>query len=155
MWEKADRLDRTSYVRGSIPVYHRYTMGVAGERFFRAMRDEMRLLASRCPKCREVCLPPKMYCELCFVETDEWTAVQGPGYVESYTLLHRTLDEEPLVEPEVVAFIAWEGIHGGIIHRVAGAGQGDVRIGTAVEPVWAEERTGSMDDIRHFRTLTG
>ena len=155
MWEKVTRLDTTGYLRGSIPVYHRYTMGVAGERFFRAMRDEMRLLASRCQKCRDVCLPPKMYCEICFVETDEWTPVQGPGYVKSFTVLHRSLDEEPLAEPEMVAIISWEGVRGGIIHRVSGAGRGEIRIGTVVESVWAEERMGNLDDIRYFRPLTG
>ena len=63
MWEKVDRSDAVLHRRGDIPIHHRYTMGVAGERFFRAMRDEKRLLASRCPGCRTAFLPPKMYCE--------------------------------------------------------------------------------------------
>ena len=53
---------------GDIPVHHRYTLGVAGGRFFRAMRDERCLLASRCSNCREAFLPPKLYCERCFEE---------------------------------------------------------------------------------------
>ena len=53
---------------GDIPVHHRYTLGVAGGLFFRAMRDERCLLASRCSNCREAFLPPKLYCERCFEE---------------------------------------------------------------------------------------
>ena len=156
MWEKITRADQARQRRGEIPVHHRYTLGVAGERFFKAMRDETRLLASRCPRCQDAFLTPKMYCERCFEETTEWTCVEGPGYVESYTLLHLSLDEEPLEEPVLVAFIAWNGIRGGLVHRVVGVGPDTALKGMAVEPVWAEDRTGSLADIRHFQpVLTG
>ena len=156
MWEKITRADQARQWRGEIPVHHRYTLGVAGERFFKAMRDEGRLLASRCPRCQDAFLPPKMYCERCFEETTEWTSVEGPGYVESYTLLHLSLDEEPLEEPVVVAFIIWKGIRGGLVHRISGVGPDAALKGMAVEPEWAQDRTGSLADIRHFQpVLTG
>ena len=151
MWEKITRPDEARYLRGDIPIHHRYTLGVAGERFFRAMRDQRQLLASRCPRCQEAFLPPKMYCERCFEETTDWIPVEGSGYVKTFTVLHLSLDEEPLEEPVVVAFIAWEGIRGGLVHRVSGVRPGAVRIGMAVETVWAEEHTGTLEDIRHFR----
>ncbi len=151
MWEKITRPDQARQIRGEIPIHHRYTLGVAGERFFKELRDNRRLLASRCPKCREAFLPPKIYCELCFEETTEWTPVEGPGYVKTFTLVHLSLDEEPLEEPETVAMIGWEGIRGGLLHRVARVEVDDALMGMAVEPVWEEERTGSLADIRHFQ----
>ena len=156
MWEKITRADQVRQLRGEIPVHHRYTLGVAGERFFKEMRDQRRLLVSRCPRCQEALLPPKMYCERCFVETTEWTCVEGPGYVETFTVLHLSLEGEPLEEPVVVAFIVWKGIRGGLVHRVAGVGPDAALKGMAVEPVWAPERTGSLADIRHFQpAVTG
>jgi hypothetical protein len=150
MWEKIARPADARQLRGDIPVHHRYTLGVAGERFFKALRDERVILATRCPKCGEAFLPPKMYCEGCFEETSEWVPVTELGYVKSFTVLHHSLDEERLEKPEIVALIAWEGVRGGIIHRL-GEIRGEVRIGMAVEPVWAEERKGSPQDIVHFR----
>ena len=151
MWEKVTRPEEARYWRGDIPIHHRYTAGIAGERFFKAMRDERRLLASRCPRCQDAFLPPKMYCERCFEETTDWIPVEGPGYVKGFTVLHRSLDEKPLEEPVVVALIAWTGIKGGLLHRMAEVKLGDVTTGMVVEPVWAQVRAGTLEDIRHFR----
>ena len=104
---------------GAVPISHRYTLGVAGERFFKALRDQQQILASPCPKCNDRLLPPKIYCERCFEETsDEWIALEGPGYIRSFTVLYRSLEEEPLDVAEIVALISWNGVRGGIIHRI-------------------------------------
>ena len=152
MLEKIKQMGQARQVAGEIPIYHRYTLGVAGERFFKAMRDARQILVSPCPKCQDRLLPPKMYCERCFEETsDDWLPLEGPGYIRSFTVLHQSLDEEPLDHPTVVALISWEGIRGGLIHRVLGVDPARVTTGMAVEPVWAEERTGALSDISHFR----
>jgi uncharacterized OB-fold protein len=141
-------------VSGEIPIYHRYTLGVAGERFFKAMRDDQQLLASPCPKCAISLLPPKIYCERCFEETStDWTPVSGPGQVRSFTVLHRNLDEEPLDPPQVVALIGWPGVRGGLVHRLGEVRPEQVDMGMAVEPVWADQRVGAMSDIDHFRPV--
>ena len=93
-----------------------------------------------------------MYCERCFEETsDDWLPLEGPGYIRSIAVLHHSLDEEPLDHPTVVALISWDGIRGGLIHRVLGVDPVQVTTGMAVEPVWAEDRTGALSDISHFR----
>ena len=152
MLDKLKQPVQARQVSGSIPIYHRYTLGVAGERFFKAFRDQQQILASPCPKCHDRLLPPKMYCERCFEETsDDWAPLQGAGYIRSFTVLHHSLDEEPLEVAEVVALIGWPEVRGGIIHQVKGMAPDRVTLGMAVEPVWAEERTGAMTDISHFR----
>ena len=152
MLDKLGQPQQARQVSGNVPIFHRYTLGVAGERFFKALRDQQEILASPCPKCHDRLLPPKMYCERCFEETSgEWAPVEGAGYVRSFTVLHRTLDEEPLDAPSVVALIGWKGVRGGIIHRLQEVAPNQVSLGIAVEPVWAEERTGSMADISHFK----
>ena len=53
MLDKVNQPRSIMQVAGSIPIYHRYTLGVAGERFFKAMRDSQQLLASPCPQCSD------------------------------------------------------------------------------------------------------
>ena len=152
MLDKLKQPQQARQVSGNIPIYHRYTLGVAGERFFKALRDQQLILASPCPKCHDRLLPPKMYCERCFEETsDDWAPLEGPGYIRSFTVLHHSLDEAPLEVVEVVALISWPQVRGGIIHRINGVAPDTVCLGMTVEPVWAEERTGAMTDISHFR----
>lgn len=152
MLDKLKQPQQARQVSGNIPIYHRYTLGVAGERFFKALRDQQQILASPCPKCHDRLLPPKMYCERCFEETsDDWAPLEGPGYIRSFTVLHQSLDEAPLEVAEVVALIGWPQARGGIIHRIKGVAPDTVCLGMTVEPVWAEERTGAMTDISHFR----
>ena len=70
-------LDRTTDARkfrhweGDVEADYIYTSGVAGERFFVALRDEGRMLASRCTACMLDYLPPRMFCEDCFAELTE------------------------------------------------------------------------------------
>ena len=153
MSDKPAKAQQAQHWRGDIPIHHQYTIGLAGQRFFSAMRDEKKLLASRCSKCGQAFLPPKIYCELCFEETSKWVPVLGPGHVKSFTMLHLSLDEEPLDEPTMVAFIEWDEIRGGLIHRLADIETSAVRTGMAVEPVWADERAGSINDILYFRPV--
>jgi uncharacterized OB-fold protein len=152
MLDKIGQPQRTRQVTGEIPIYHRYTLGVAGERFFKAMRDDRQILVSPCRKCQRRLLPPKMYCERCFEETsDQWEPLAGPGYVRSFAVMHQSLEEIPLEIPEVVALVSWEGVSGGLIHRLRDTDPAEVLIGMAVEPVWSDQRVGAMSDISHFR----
>ena len=41
-----------------------------------------------------------------------------PAYVKSFTVLHVSLDEEPLTEPVVAALVGWQHIRGGLLHRI-------------------------------------
>ena len=97
--------------------------------------------------------PSKIYCEQCFVETHEWSPVEGPGYIKTFTLLHRSLEEEPLAQPTAAALIGWHGVRGGLLHRIEGVDHSHLRIGLAVEPRWAEVRAGSINDIQSFRPI--
>jgi uncharacterized OB-fold protein len=154
MWDKIGQTSEARQVSGNVPIYHRYTLGVAGERFFKAMRDQQQLLVSPCPRCHDQLLPPKMYCERCFEETSsDWVSLSGPGYVRSFTVLHRSLDEAPLAPPEIVALVSWQGVRGGLVHRLREVSPEAVAVGMAVEPVWAERRVGAMSDISHFRRV--
>ncbi len=140
---------------GEIPISNRYTMGIAGERFFREIKDNGQLLGTRCPECDLVYVPPRLYCERCFAHLEEWVEVPGTGHVHTYTIVHLDLDGNPLPEPRVLAFIRLDGSDGGLVHYLGEVEPDQVCIGMCVEPVFKDraERRGSILDIVYFRPI--
>ncbi|GAB4402766.1 MAG: Zn-ribbon domain-containing OB-fold protein [Anaerolineales bacterium] len=139
--------------KGNMPVTSRYTFGVAGERFFRAIKDEGRILGTRCPECDITYVPATLFCERCMAELTEWVDAGEIGEVHTYTLLFEDLDGNRLAEPEIVAFVRLGD--GGLVHRLGEVEPDELYIGMNVEPVFkpAAERTGSILDILYFRPV--
>ena len=140
-----------SKVEGDFPVYFRYTVGVAGEKFLREIKDNGKLIGSRCIKCRITYIPPRIYCERCMTGLDEYVNVVNTGTVESCTTCYRDAQGEPLRQPTTVALVRFNGAHGGLIHYV----HGDVAIGDKVRVIFKDkvQRTGSILDIAHFERI--
>jgi uncharacterized OB-fold protein len=136
---------------GSLPVTSRYTFGLAGERFFRALKDEGKFLGSRCSSCGITYVPGRQFCERSMEECDEWLDVGTHGVVETFTVLHVNYDGSPSDEPTIVAFVRIAD--GGIVHKLGDVAPEDVVIGMPVEAVLMppEERIGSMLDISYFK----
>ncbi len=138
---------------GDMPTEGRYTAGIAGERFFRAIKEEGQFLATVCLECDITYLPPRLYCEQCFAHLDEWVEVAPSGQVHTFTVVHQDLDEQALPEPRILAFITFDDADGGLVHDLGEVEAEDVYLGMAVEPVLKPqaERRGSITDIEYFR----
>jgi uncharacterized OB-fold protein len=136
---------------GNLPVTSRYSFGLAGEKFFRAIKDQGRILGSRCQECDRTYVPGTIFCERCLGELDEWVDVGTTGEVHTFTLLFENYDGSPRQEPEIVVFVSFGD--GGIIHRLGEVEPQDVTIGMQVEAVFKpqSERTGSILDIEYFK----
>jgi len=136
---------------GNLPVTSRYTFGLAGERFFRTLKDEGTILGSYCPKCDRVYVPAAVFCERCLGELDEWVDLGTVGVLETFTLLYVNYDGTHREEPEIVGLIAFGD--GGIIHRIEGIEPDDLAFGMPMEAVLEPEdkRQGSILDIKYFR----
>lgn len=137
--------------RGSMPVSSRYTFGLAGERFFRALKDEGKILGARCERCDVSYVPARQFCERCMHELDDWYDAGTEGEIHAFTRLGVGLDGSPLQEPELIAFVRIDD--GGIVHRLGEVEPAQVRIGMRVEAVLKDpdERQGSILDIQHFK----
>ena len=141
----------TIRVEGDFPVHFRYTVGVAGEKFFREIMENGRLIASRCPKCNLNYLPPRIYCERCLSKLDEYVQVENKGTVETSTLCHQDADGRELAQPVGVALVRFHAAHGGIVHKT----RGHLAIGDKVRVVFKErsKRVGSILDIECFEKI--
>jgi len=150
--ERITKLDQVKAWHGDIPIESRYTSGLAGERFLRALK-EGKILGVKCPECEFIYLPPRIFCPYCFSSLEEWVEVGNQGAVETYTVLNVDLDGNPLQEPQIVALVNIDGTHGGLVHFLGEVELDELYIGLPVEAVFKpeKEREGSILDIRYFK----
>jgi len=140
---------------GEIPVHYLYTFGLAGEKFFREIKDHGTFVGTHCDKCDVTYVPPRIYCERCFAELQNYKDVGTKGTVETYTVCHESLEGKRLSKPEIIACVRIDGTGGGLVHRLSGVEPSKIKIGMKVEAVLADsaKRTGTINDILHFRPL--
>jgi uncharacterized OB-fold protein len=137
---------------GRIPIRHRYTPGVAGEAFFRALKERGEFVASRCESCGVTYCPPRLFCERCFAGPLEADLTVGPGgTLESFTVGSVGVEGEPLDDPVAVGLVRLDGADTVLVHRLVDGGE--LVAGARVEPVLEPKakRTGSILDLRGFR----
>jgi len=136
---------------GDMEADYMYTLGVAGERFFKELKKNGKIMGAKCRRCNIVYVPPGMYCEQCFEKLEEWVNVGKKGIIHTFTIATIDVDGSKLEKPIIYAMIKFEGAHGGLIHKI---GETDtVCIGMKVEAVIKppKERKASINDIKYFR----
>lgn len=136
---------------GQIPIRHRYTPGVAGEAFFKALKDRGDFLGSHCGSCGITYCPARLFCERCFSELGADTNVGPGGVLESFTVGSVGVEGEPLEAPVMVGLVRLDGADTVFLHFLVDTE--DPVIGERVEAVLEPKakRTGSIRDIRGFR----
>lgn len=151
--EKVIQVSQTQPLHGEIPVYGQYTFGVAGERFFREIKDSARIMGTTCENCNLTYVPARLFCERCFNKIENWVEVSKRGVVHTYTLAYLDLDGSRLDEPVILAMVQLDGACGGLVHRLGEVAPDKVKIGMPVEAVFETKakRTGSILDIKYFR----
>ncbi|MEJ5378374.1 MAG: Zn-ribbon domain-containing OB-fold protein [bacterium] len=142
--------------RGEIPMEYIYTMGRAGEKFFRAIKEKGQLLGTRCEKCDLVYVPPRIYCEECMARLENnYLEVSTKGVVHTFTLCYEGIDGNKLDNPQLVAMINLEDTDGGLVHFLGEVEPKDVYIGIPVEAVFKpkKDRRGDILDIKYFKPI--
>lgn len=135
---------------GDIPMGHKYTMGVAGERFFQHLKEHGQITATIHEGSEAAVLPPRLYNTDTFAPISEWVTVGPEGTVETFTVVRKDRRGEKYDSPRVLALVRVDGAEGGLLHWIGGCDPADVSIGMRVCAVFEEERSGGMSDIRHF-----
>jgi len=141
-----------------ITLHYRFAAGTFASTFFRALKEEQRLLARACPN-GHVLLPPRPVCGLCNLATSEWVEVGPNASLGGFTVVY-----VPFIDPMTgvgrpvpygFGLVRFDGADTNIYHLVDETDPAKLRIGLPVEPVWREpeERIGSFADIRWFRPV--
>jgi uncharacterized OB-fold protein len=107
-------------------------------------------------------IPPRSFQELSDLDpVTDYFDLPDTGTVKTYTLSHVNWDSSILPDGRINVFaviaIDGAGEDMGLVHLLGDVDPKDVAIGMRVKAVWkpAEERTGSILDIRHFAPIKG
>ena len=130
--------------------------GVALSKYLWGLK-EGKIYGIYCGKCRRVLLPPRMFCEYCFVPTSKWVELEDEGEVLTFSICYVTWDAKRIEKPNIPAVIHIKGASDnvGILHLLSEVAPDDVKIGMKVKAVWrnAESRKGDITDIKYFKPL--
>lgn len=150
--EKITKTTTPTYWEGEIPVNYVYTYGLAGEAFFRAVKDKGTFLATRCDACDVSFVPPKIYCDRCMEKLEKYIDVGTIGRIETFTVSFKNMDGSDKTKPRILAMIRIEGTDGGLVHYIEGIKIEDIGLGMPVKAIFKpkSQRKGSIEDIIGF-----
>ncbi|MDD4857268.1 MAG: Zn-ribbon domain-containing OB-fold protein [Candidatus Krumholzibacteria bacterium] len=150
--EKMSKTTTPTHWDADIPVNYVYTYGLAGEAFFRAIKDRGTFLGTRCDACDITYVPPKAYCDRCLEALDKYIDVGTVGYVDTFTVSFKNMDGSEKPRPRILAMIKIEGTDGGIIHYLDGISIEEVALGLPVQAIFKPkaQRKGGIEDIIGF-----
>jgi hypothetical protein len=141
----------------SIP--QRFSTGPVMGRFLRELRDNQRIMANKCPQCGRHQLPPREVCALCHVEATEWEELGPEGTIRDFDIVYYSspdpLTGETRETPYVLCWAELDRTQGDapLWHLLDAPDLSKVRRGLRVRVVFAEERNGTMADIKHFEII--
>ena len=153
------RSGKIFFTEDSLDCAYAWDTGVAINRYLAELKKG-KIIATECRKCSRIMLPPRLFCELCFVPVDKWLYVQDTGIVNTFSICHVHWDATRIKEgdkPHLPAVIEIDGASKGmgIMHLLGEVEPEDIKIGMKVKAVWKpeEEREGSITDIIYFKPL--
>jgi uncharacterized protein len=137
--------------KSKIKVPYAWSVGATGSRFLKALRDDKKILANKCPTTGQVFCPPKLNSPTSLEPITEWIELTGMGTVKTYTQRRYATDAAQKDAPEIYALILLDGATQALPHFLGEVKFEDVKQGMRVQPVFREERTGEILDIRYFK----
>jgi hypothetical protein len=131
----------------------RHAAGETASAFFNAIMQRKEILGKKCPECKRVLLPPRSFCERCFVETDKWVKVGREGKIQSFTIVYEKFEGLP-DPPYAIAYVLLDGASTAMVNFVKGLDLSDlnqaikkIRIGAKVKVVFKKKRKGRITDF--------
>jgi len=138
---------------------YRYSIGKLAVKFFEELKDNKKILGSKCPKCGKVYFPPRAVCADCFVKMELEDMVELPpkGTLEGFTVVNY-----PFTDPSTggirpfpygYALFKLDGADTYTMHFINETDVSKMKVGQRVEAVFKEKREGDMGDIPYFRII--
>ena len=127
--------------------------GPTRSRFLMELRDNKRIMGTKCPICNRVYVPARSTCYVCFKPMDEWVEVSNEGTLVTYTVVHQPEPVHPVGAPFIYGIIKLDGADTGIAHFVDEINPENLKLGMRMQAVFKDERVGSILDIKYFRPI--
>ncbi len=144
-----------------ISVNQRFATGAVMGKFLRGLQEK-KIYANRCPQCGRIQVPPREICAECRVRCEEFVEVGPKGNVRlldtAYYASPDPLTGETRETPYGMVYILLDGCSGQEVfaHFIRDDQIDRIKMGwnekkgTIVRPVWAENPTGRVTDIKYF-----
>jgi len=144
-------------VPGEWTLPYSYSAGETVSKFLIELRDNAKIIATKCNQCNRVLMPPRSYCEKCFVSVkDNWVELPPKGTLESFTVVGSKFEGSP-DPPYIICYVKLEGADTSILHFLTGVDlsepkktQQKLHVGMPVRLIFKDrnEREGRMTDFR-------
>jgi uncharacterized OB-fold protein len=154
----ADRVEKLKdadvfVYHGKIYIPNTYTAGAVGSRFLIEMRDNKKIMGTKCTTCDLVYVPARSVCKHCFAQLDQWVEVSDKGTLLTYTVAGQSNGVQPVDPPIIYGIVQLDGASTGLVHMLSGVDFEKLAVGMRVKAVFAEKRVGSILDIKYFAPL--
>ena len=150
--EKLKDLDVFVY-HGKIYIPNTYTAGAVGSQFLIELRDNKRIMGTKCPACDLVYVPARSVCKYCFAQLDQWVEVSDIGTLQTYTVAGQRNGVQPVDPPIIYGIIQLDRASTSLVHMHSEVDFEKLVIGMRVKAVFSEKRVGSILDIKYFKPL--
>jgi uncharacterized OB-fold protein len=138
-----------------------HAAGRAASRFLIGLREQAQMQASPCPRCRKLRVPPRSFCEDCFVPTsDDWVSVGPEGVLRTFSITYADFPGYPK-PPHVIAYVVPDGADTAICNFVRGIDLADptaaakrLAPGTRMTAVFHDDRQALITDF-HWELVDG
>jgi uncharacterized OB-fold protein len=105
----------------------KYYAGKNASRFFHELRENRRIMGTRCSKCRRLLVPARSFCDACMERTNEWAEVGPEGTLETFTIITTNFPGLP-PPPIVMAYVTLDGADTALINIVKGVDVSDIGV---------------------------
>lgn len=145
--------------RQILSINQTFSTGPIMGRFLIELRDNKRIMALRCSTNGRYLLPPREVDAMSVTEGDEWIEVGPGGTLREYDVVYYAspdpLTGETRDVPYVIGWVNLDGVEGiaPLWHLVEADDISKIKTGARVEAIFAEERSGTMEDIKHFKLI--
>jgi hypothetical protein len=151
---KDNKKNEEMVLKGGWSVEYNYAIGPTGRKFFAALKKG-EIIAPKCPQCGLVMLPPRGFCERCFVPVEEWVEIGREGTIQAFTICPYAFESLP-TPPYAIAYVMLDGAKTAMVNFVRNMDLSDLKtaakklaIGNRVKVVFEKERKGAINDFHY------
>ena len=131
---------------------YKHSTGETIGRFLAGLKEQRQVWGQKVAG-QGVVVPPLGYSEVDASAGGDWVAVAPTGTVTAAAVVAKPLAGlHPSDAPFAFVLVRLDGADTALAHVVTD-GHERVRVGSRVEAVWADERTGTIRDIARFRVV--
>jgi len=134
-------------IRDRIAINYKYTMG-SQSKFFIELKNNKKLLGTKCTKCGKTWMPPRINCSECY-EPADWVEMKQVGTIEVSTIVWYTTSAFIKAVPYSIAFVKLDGANTALLQGIFSENlvPSKIKKGNRVRAVFLKEREGKMTDF--------